>query len=249
MTTIFSRGRPPMMEQSSSTVTTLCRYLVESSFIVALSKVVKPGLGRLGNRQRIPERSVLPHLDLGHHASHALVERNEGAPPKLLRDQRDVGPSRIGLARALGNIGYRAADEFNETVDCLRISSAEIPDAGRVLGFSGEQEGRSDVACVNEIALLCTVADNGEWRAGELLSQEDAKDCTVGAGRSNPRAIGIEDANRVDRQAVDPVPVKRCLFAHQLRESVRVLRVELMVLAGRHLSQAVARRRRRIDEL
>src|SRR5258708_36501292 len=104
MTTILSRGRPPIAEQSSSTVTTLCRYLIESSFLVPLSKMIKPGLGRLRDRRGIPERSVLPHLDLRHHALHALLEGDDGSPTEFPRNQRDIGPGRVGLAGTLRNV-------------------------------------------------------------------------------------------------------------------------------------------------
>src|SRR6476619_6817710 len=61
--------------------------------------------------------------------------------------------------------------------------------------------------------------------------------------------IGIDDADRVDRKPIYPVPVKGRLFPLIFGERVRILRVDGMVFAGGHGGQPVAGRRSRINEL
>ena len=68
------------------------------------------------------------------------------------------------------------------------------------------------VGHVDEVAALRTVADNGVRLAREFLPEEHAEDRTIHAGRPHTRPIGIEDADRVDRKPIYPVPVKGRLF-------------------------------------
>jgi hypothetical protein len=82
----------------------------------------------------------------------------------------------------------------------------------------------------------------------KFLPKEHAEDRAIDPGRAYARPIGIEDANRVDRQPVHPVPMKRCLFALIFGERVRILRVDRMVFARRNGGEPVAGRRGRINE-
>src|SRR5690349_10374542 len=95
----------------------------------------------------------------------------------------------------------------------LRIAGTDIPDFPDEVRFGGEPEGFGDIAGIDKIAPLRAVADNSERLAGELLAKKHAKHRAIGAGGAHPRAIGIEDADRVDRHPVDLVPVKSRLLA------------------------------------
>ena len=112
-----------------------------------------------------------------------------------------------------------------------------------------QQERLGDVGHVEEVARLRAVADHRERLAGELLLEEHAEHRAVGARGARARAVGVEDADRVDRQLVDLVPVERRLLALVLAQRIGILRRDRMVLARRRRGEAVAGRRGRVDEL
>src|ERR1700730_14044090 len=80
MITRFSRGGGPMIARNSSGVLILCRYRSINETISGLllnfffAEIAEPGFCRLGNRCRVPQRSLAPALDIGEHALHAVRE-------------------------------------------------------------------------------------------------------------------------------------------------------------------------------
>src|SRR5262245_8116265 len=113
------RGRGPIASRTSSAVLTLwenrCR-LAASMSVPLRREVIEPGLGRLGDRFRVPERGVLPVVDVGDDPRHAFLEAYLGLPAELGRDPADVGPGALGLARALGNIGLLAPEQLDQAI-------------------------------------------------------------------------------------------------------------------------------------
>src|SRR3546814_9689869 len=66
------------------------------------------------------------------------------------------------------------------------------------------------------------LADNGERLAGQLLLEENAEHRAIGAGGARPGAIGVENADRIDRQPIDGLPVETGLLALVLGEGIGV---------------------------
>jgi len=184
-----------------------------------------------------------------HHALHAVFEGHHGTPAELAGDQGNVGPGDIRFAGTLRNVRHRPADQLDEAIDALRIACPEVPHLADLVGFGGPEKCRGNIARIKKIAPLGSIADNRKGLAGELLPKKDAEYGAIRPCGADPGAVSVEDANGVDRQAVDLVPVEGRLLAHQLRERIRILRVELMVLAGRRIGEPVAGRGGRVDEL
>src|SRR6185436_18527987 len=88
----------------------------------------KPGLRRLGDRRRIPERRVLPVVDAGDDLRHPFLEADYRLPAELGGDLADVGVRAFGFARPLRDVDFLAAEQFDQTVYRLRIAGAQIPD-------------------------------------------------------------------------------------------------------------------------
>ncbi len=96
-------------------------------------------------------------------------------------------------------------------------AGADVEDFARNIGLGRGYEGARHVGHEDEIARLRAVANHREGLAGELLREEDAEHCAVGAGGPAARAIDVEQAERDDRQAVDLAPVQRHLLADIFR--------------------------------
>src|SRR6266536_2047982 len=178
-----------------------------------LPQIIEPGLGGLRNRLWIPERRVFPAVDVLQHDLHPLLEAHFGLPAEHGYDLADVRKRAVRLPRTLGHIDYLAAEELHKLFDGSRIARAQIEAVAGVLGLRRGEEGLRHVGDVHEIAPLGAVADDGERSARQLLAQEHAEYGPVRPGSSHPRSIGIEDADRVCRKAVDLVPVQERLLA------------------------------------
>src|SRR6516225_4605511 len=160
---------------------------------------LEPGFRRFLDRFRIPQRRVAPILDLGHHPPDALLERNEGLPIEIAPDLCNVGPGDVRLARAFRYIHDRSTDQLDEPADRLRGAGAEVPDFSALVSFSGQAKRLRDIAGIHEIPSLGSVADNREWLSRELLLEKHAEHRAVRAGGAHAYAVGVEDADRVDR--------------------------------------------------
>src|SRR5712692_7356726 len=209
---------------------------------------LEPGFRRLLYRFRIPQRCIAPILDFGHHQLNALLERDERLPVEIAPDLCNVGPGDIRLTGAFRYIHDWSTDQLDEPADRLRGAGAQIPDFPALLGFGGQSKRFRDIAGVYEIPSLGPIADHRERFSGELLLEKDPEHRTVRAGGAHAYAVGIEDADRVDRQTVDPVPMERGLFSLIFRERVGVLRRDRVIFAGRRRGNPVTRGRRRVDE-
>src|SRR5262249_36062638 len=163
----------------------------------------------------------------------ALLERDERLPVEIAPDLGNVGPGDIRLARAFRYIHHRSTDQLNEPADRLRGAGAEIPDFSALVGFGGQANCLRDIAGVHEIPSMRPLTDNRERPSRELMLEKDSEYRAVRAGGAHAYAVGVEDADRVDRQTVDLVPVERGLLALIFRERIGVLRRDRMVFAGR----------------
>ena len=103
-----------------------------------------------------------------------------------------------------------------------------LPDDRRL---GRRRNAAADIGDVDEVAPLGAVADDRERLAGELLGEKDAEHRAIGAGGARARAVGVEDADGVDRQPVDLAPVERRLLALVLAQRIGILRRERMIFA------------------
>ena len=96
-------------------------------------------------------------------------------------------------------------EQFNQAIDRLRVASANIV----ALSFNGclsrGQKGPCYVGNIEEVAALCAVADHGERHSSQFLAKEYAKYRAIGACRSRPRTVCVENADRIHRQPVDAI--------------------------------------------
>ena len=164
-------------------------------------------------------------------------------------DLCNICPGHVRLARPPGNIHHRSGQKLYQTIHGLGVPTTEVPHLAALFGLGGPQEGRGHVAGVDEVTALAPVSDHRERPSLHFLLEEDAEHRPIGALRADPGTIRIEDADGVDRQAVDPAPVEHGSFTQILRQGVRILRADWMVLARGNVGQTVAGRRGGIDEL
>src|SRR5262249_21859587 len=148
---------------------------------------------------RIPQRRIAPILDFSHHQLDALLERDERLPVEIAPDLCNVSPGDIRLPGTFRYIHDRSADQLDEPADRLRVAVAQIPDFPALLGLGAKPKRWRDVAGIDEIPPLGPVADHRERLAGELLLEEHPEHRAVRAGGAHAYAVGVEDANRVDR--------------------------------------------------
>src|SRR5688500_16516601 len=95
------------------------------------------------------------------------------------------------------------AKQLDQAVDRLRIAGADIEALAADRAAGGSQERLRDIGHIDEVASLSPVPDDRKWPTGKFLAKEYAEHRSVDAGCAHPRAIGIEDADRVHRQPID----------------------------------------------
>src|SRR5439155_26222273 len=113
-----------------------------------------------------------------------------------------IRPRGVGFARPLGNVHNFTPNQLRQSVDRLRIACAEIENFATDARLSGHEESARDVRNVYEVAPLRSISDYCQWFTLELLRQKNPENRTVYAGRSHPRSVRVEDANRDNRQPV-----------------------------------------------
>src|SRR5690242_17522901 len=116
MMTFLSRGRAPTAAHSSSTLLTLRRYPPATGCSITPLRSHQPylagpddfeqGFCRLLDRGRIPQRGILPFVDLGHHARHPGLERDARLPFQIPGDLADIGEGFVRLAGTLGDVHH-----------------------------------------------------------------------------------------------------------------------------------------------
>ncbi len=123
----------------------------------------------------------------------------------------------------------------------------QVSPVNGVSAAARKAEATSDA--LDEVATLGSVADHGEGLACQLLTEEHTEHGAVGARGADARAIGVEDADRIDGEAIDAVPVQRGLLTLKFRQRIGILRHDRMVFSRRRGGKPVAGRRGRIDSL
>ena len=134
-------------------------------------------------------------------------------PVKLQGDPGDVCPSGVRLPRPLRYVGNFTAKQFDQAIHRLRVTGAQVVYPSRMRRFCSSKECLGDIGYVEKITRLRTVANDRIRRASELLTKEYAKYRTIRTRSARARAVRIEDADGVDRQFVNLVPLERSLLA------------------------------------
>src|SRR5262245_51359525 len=156
--------------------------------------MLKPSSGRLLDRRRIPQRGILPVIDIGEYASDTFPEAHLRLPVKLARDSRDIGPRAIGLSGTLRYVHpFPAAEQFAKPIYRLRIACAKVPDPAGQAAFGRRQKRACYVRNVEKVPALGAIAHYGKRLAGDFLAQKYAEYGTVSSRSARPRAIGIEN--------------------------------------------------------
>src|ERR1051326_180431 len=216
MITFFWRGGRPMVASKSSRVLILRRKSLwtegDDIGLSSFGKHGEPGLGGRLDRNGVPNGSVTPVLDIIEHQGDPLIEAYFSLPAEVAANLGGVRPRAIGFARPFRYVGNWPVQQFDWVVDGLRVARAEVVDLVRVIGFSSHEKRASHVGYVNEIPRLRAVADHGEGFARELLSEEHAKHRAISTGGSRTKAVGIEDANRIDGKPVHLAPMENSLL-------------------------------------
>ena len=133
-------------------------------------------------------------------------------------------------------------------INRLRIAGAEIPDFTGLVCFGCKPKCLRYVGRIKKVAFLRAVAHYRERLPFQFLFEEYTEHRAIDSGSPYPRPVSIEDANRIDRQAIYFVPMKTRLFSHVFTQRVGIARLDRMILACRRGSKAVARRRCGINQ-
>src|SRR4051812_1598363 len=89
----------------------------------------EPSGGRRCNGRGIPKRRVLPIIYIGHNAANAFAKTYLWSPPEVTPNTAGISPGTFWLAWSFGDMDHLAFQKFNQTIDRLRIASAEIPNS------------------------------------------------------------------------------------------------------------------------
>ena len=110
------------------------------------------------------------------------------------------GKGAVRLAGTLGHVNDFAAQQLDQLLIDCGLPAPTLKRSPTKSGLGRGKECRRDVGHVDEVARLRSVADHGKRLSGELLPQEHAEHRAIGAGRAHARTVGVENADRVDRQ-------------------------------------------------
>src|SRR5215470_18091981 len=196
------------------------------------AKMLKPGLGGGRNRLRVPERGIAPELNIGEHLFNPAVERNRRSPVEVTADFADIGPGNIGFAWALGDIDHVSPDQLDQMIDALGIAGAEVPDFADKAALGRTCKRFSDVGDIEKVPPLGAVADDRERLSGKLLLEEHPEHRPIGTRGAHPWPVGIENANRVGRQPVGPMPVEYRYLALVFAQRIRMFGSNPVVFSG-----------------
>src|SRR6266567_7140988 len=145
MMTFSCRGIRPIRSRISCGVLILClmRWVSDSSMSSRplSSQIIEPGLRGSRDRLRIPQRRVLPTLNVPQHHLHPVLEAQFGLPAQHGDDLADIRKGAVGFPRTLRQIDYLAAEEPDKLVDRPRIPGADVEPVAGVLGLGRGEEG------------------------------------------------------------------------------------------------------------
>src|SRR5262249_54555322 len=99
-------------------------------------------------------------LDVCQHARNAFGEVDLGLPAENFADLADVGERAVRLARPLGNVNDVPSQQFNETIDGLRVARANVEPLSGDVGLRGSEKRRGDIGGVDKVPALGSVADD-----------------------------------------------------------------------------------------
>src|SRR4051794_29670870 len=128
MTSWNCRARPASETSSVGFNTASAMFCV--AFLITAdmraSEIFEPGLRCLADRRRVPQRGVAPVLDVRQDFPDPVFERDARRPAELALDAGNIGPGAIWLARPFRHVDHLAAEQLDQPVHRLRISSADI---------------------------------------------------------------------------------------------------------------------------
>ena len=100
---------------------------------------------------------------------------------------------------SIGNVGYLSAEQFHQLIDALRTARAKVIDFAGMIRLGDHAERLGDVGDENKISGLRAVADHRKRTSLQFLLEENPEHGAIGTGGPDPRPIGVEDADRIDR--------------------------------------------------
>src|SRR5262249_57554308 len=97
--------------------------------------------------------------DVRQHARDAFGEIDLWLPAENFADLADVGERAVRFARSFGDVNDVAAQQFNKTIDGLRVSRADVEPLTGYVGLSGSKKRRRNIGGVDEVPALASPAD------------------------------------------------------------------------------------------
>src|SRR3989344_5080393 len=202
----------------------------------------KPCSCSFGDGFRIPQGSVPPIFNIIENTLHAFFKSYPLRPAQLRLYLGNVRPCTIGLAGSLGNVHDGSAEQLNQPIDCLGIARPQVVDLPHPIGLGRRVERARDIGDIQKIARLRAISPDSEWLSFQLLLEKNTEHRAVGTRCSRTCTVGVKNADRIYRQAVDMTPVKTGLLPLILRQGIRILWIDSVVLASRNTGKTVARR-------
>src|SRR6185295_15376502 len=151
-TIFFPPARTCFRRSSTSAIVQIFAFASMSAFF--RREVFEPVLGRVRDRLGRPHRRVAPVLDAGDDPLHALLEADRRRPAQEALDLGDVRERAVGLARPLGDVRLRAADELRQAVHRVGAAGADVEVLARHLAARRADDRVHDVRHEGEIARL-----------------------------------------------------------------------------------------------
>src|SRR6516225_4862574 len=144
--------------------------MISSSVNGFSSEIAEPCFSSTRDGCWIPQRRVLPALDLLKHILDAVLEIDLRRPAQLSLDFIDIRESAVRLARPFRHVDDFATQNGHQTIDRLRLAGANIKSFADDLGLCRLEERCGHIRYIDVVAGLRAVADHRERTSGELLA-------------------------------------------------------------------------------
>ena len=169
-------------------------------------EILKPCLRRGRDRLRVPQRRVAPVVNpVGQDATDAFFERHVGRPAEVAGDVADV---RLGAIRLAGTLPagapHRPAEQFDQAIHRRGLPAPRFQTSPALSVSAAARKAAATSVTWTKSRVCVPSPTTVKGSAGQFLRQEHAEHRAVRAGRARPRAVGVEDADRVGRHAGTP---------------------------------------------